>query len=92
MIYCLEEVDNGPDLANLFLKENAVLRIVEGSASLGRVPCIEANAWSEKQEPWRDELYAPCSRKLVRRSIRAIPYFLWANRKPGEMTVFLKRI
>ncbi len=91
IVYCLEEADNGPDLANVYVKENTTFRIGETPASLGRVPCITADARTEDQAAWNGELYVPRARKLVKRSIKAIPYFLWANRKPGEMTVFLKR-
>ena len=92
IVYCLEEVDNGPGLANVFLKENTTFNVVKGALALGGVPCITANAFAEDLSQWRDLLYAPHNRKLVKRPIKAIPYFLWANRRPGEMSVFLRRL
>ncbi|MDA0322094.1 MAG: glycoside hydrolase family 127 protein [Verrucomicrobia bacterium] len=90
VVYCLEEADNGADLANVFLPKHAVFRMVKGPASLGGVPCISATAHAEDTIAWRDTLYAPRQSKMVKRPIKAIPYFLWANRTPGEMTVFVK--
>lgn len=90
LVYCLEESDNGPRLADLRLPASSPLRVRCGSRILGGVPIIEANAERRDVTAWGRALYraAPGRKRAVR--IRAIPYFLWANRKPGEMRVWIR--
>jgi len=92
VVYCLEEADNGANLTNVYIKEKTAFRVKKGPASIGGVPVLTATAWTEDAAAWRNTLYAPATRKMVRRPIVAVPYFLWANRRPGEMNVFLGKV
>jgi DUF1680 family protein len=89
VVYCLEEVDNGSNLTNVFLKEDTSFKIEQGPESLGGVPVLTAAAWAEDLVPWADALYALRRQGMVPRNIAAVPYFLWGNRSPGEMNVFV---
>ncbi len=41
---------------------------------------------------WKKALYRPAAETKSRPvKIKAIPYFLWDNRKPGAMAVFIPR-
>lgn len=50
---------------------------------------LMATAWAEDPAPWADVLYAPRRSEMTQRNITTMPYFLWGNRSPGEMNVFL---
>jgi len=90
IVYCLEEVDNGPNLAQIVLPSDAEL-VVEGKDPIledavtlrGMATKVDASAWG-------DELYAPIPYNSKTVPIRAIPYYAWANRTPGEMTVWIR--
>ncbi|MGB4219273.1 MAG: beta-L-arabinofuranosidase domain-containing protein [Bacillota bacterium] len=85
VVYCVEEADNGPNLAELWLPADAELR-VEMDPVL-KVPAIVGQG--VRRVSSSDALYTterpvdkPCT-------IRAIPYFMWDNRGLGEMRVWI---
>ncbi|MCL6599947.1 MAG: glycoside hydrolase family 127 protein [Alicyclobacillus macrosporangiidus] len=88
VVYCLEEVDNGPVLADVSLPKSTELTVSYDKDLFGGIPVIlargERRIWSG------DSLYAPATYETCPVEIRAIPYFLWANRSPGEMTVWIR--
>lgn len=91
-VYCLEEVDNGNLLANIFvdptqaLKETAPLEDFPGA-----LPTLELQG-ERLVETIEDPhaLYGlpHFAKKSV--TLQAIPYAQWCNRTPGEMRVWLK--
>ncbi len=94
LVYCVEEADNGPNLAALS---------VDLDAPLAEVPCriagvdaiaLECDAYRRDEAAFGDgALYRPATeeaRREHRVKIRAIPYFLWGNRGQGEMRVWLR--
>ncbi|MCJ8328723.1 MAG: glycoside hydrolase family 127 protein [Lentisphaeria bacterium] len=89
VVYCLEEVDNSQGLANTYVNDKTRFKISTGPASLGKVPVLTAKASMQDMAAWKDDLYRTDKNKMVKREIVAVPYFLWGNRKPGEMTVFM---
>ena len=44
-----------------------------------------------RPDDWGKKLYRPARSKMQAVSLAAIPYFLWANRKPGEMLVWIRQ-
>jgi len=88
LIYCLEEADNpGGPVQRLTLPRDATLR-AERAQAFGGVTMLKSPA---KELVSGDEgaLYSttpPVSRDAT---LAAIPYFLWANREPGSMTVWI---
>jgi hypothetical protein len=54
---------------------------------------VEGWGAAEDIGKWKGELYRspPAADKMKRAKIRAVPYFLWDNRKPGAMAVWLPR-
>ena len=91
VVYCLEEVDNGKNLHDILLPKRPIFTIKKGPKNLGSIPMIHAEASSRKTSDWKGTLYSADAGKSETRLIRAIPYYLWANRKPGEMTVWLRK-
>ncbi|QPC85013.1 glycoside hydrolase family 127 protein [Phototrophicus methaneseepsis] len=93
LVYCLEEVDNGPQLANIVLKADAALEATVDEDLFGGVPVIKGKAVRIEPSTWPGGLYQPQSLVDYKRSeiqLKAIPYYLWANREPGEMRVWIR--
>ena len=75
IVYCLEGVDNkGIDLFKLSLPTSSELKTEHRATLLGGVTVIRAPGLDEKKTPV---------------TLTAIPYFAWANREKGPMTVWL---
>lgn len=91
-VYCMEQVDNGKALYQLQLPRKTEFTISEQVGSLGGVKVIQAAGQRMKPtEEWADELYRSDSRwKLEQVNLKFIPYFTWANRGVGEMTVWIQ--
>ncbi|ADH61394.1 protein of unknown function DUF1680 [Thermoanaerobacter mathranii subsp. mathranii str. A3] len=91
VIYCLEEMDNGPNLNNIVLPKECKFEVKYEKDLLNGVCVIETEAEREDYGSWGEELYkvdVNVSYKPVR--IKFIPYFAWANRAPGEMMVWVR--
>ena len=92
LVYCLEECDN-PQVGALLLPRTAKLAARHDPRLLGGMTVIEGTARRLDEQGWRGRLYAPaCTQKTKATRFRAIPYFAWANRKPGAMVVWLPEI
>ena len=89
VVYCLEGVDNGKDLAAIVLPEAAKLTMKFDKQLFGGTPTIGANAARRDPKAFGGDLYRTSDAKLGHAAIEAIPYFLWANRKEGEMLVWI---
>lgn len=88
LVYCVEETDNKAPLNAYVLKDDARMRL-DHAEGLGDAVALEIEAIFESQPT--DALYVttPPERKSV--SLKAIPYYLWDNRAPGAMLVWLRR-
>jgi hypothetical protein len=93
IVYCLEQCDHTADIRLIRLPNRATLKTRFDSKLLGGVTRIEGVALEEMPSPWRGHLYQPVDeRKMRTTKIRAIPYCLWDNRKPGAMVVWLPQV
>ena len=91
LVYCVEEADNGKDLADLILPARAKLTAKYDPRLMGGVVTINAPAKRRATKHWGDTLYRPAGQsRFVNVKLKAIPYALWANRKTGEMRVWLQ--
>jgi len=91
VVYCLEEVDNGPNLPDLSLLQDAKLTLGGCDQSLGGAPVIHGVARrSAMTSQWKHVLYSPVALEREEIAIRAVPYFAWGNRQPGEMLVWIR--
>lgn len=91
VVYCLEEVDNGSNLPDLSLPQDAKLTLGGCDQSLGGAPVIHGVARrSTMTSQWEHILYSPVDPKREEVAIKAIPYFAWGNRQPGEMLVWIQ--
>lgn len=91
-VYCMEQVDNGKGLYQLQLPRKTEFTISEQMGSPGGVKVIRAAGQRMKPtEEWADELYRSDSLwSMEPAELKFIPYFTWANRGIGEMTVWIQ--
>ena len=90
VVYCLEEADNGRGLADITLPRTAKLSARFAPGLLGGVPVVTARARRRDPRGWKKRLYSADRSPTSAVAIKAIPYFLWANRRPGEMIVWMR--
>ncbi len=93
LIYCLEEVDNGAHLANVAIPRDSQLETNFEGDVLGGMAVISGDALRIEAREWSGGIYQPQAVVEYTSSpfnFKAIPYFLWANREPGEMRVWIR--
>jgi DUF1680 family protein len=89
LLYCLEEADNGKGLCQYEI-DPGTLREYEKELCGGKVICIEADGRKRLPANGSGKLYYLHDEQIAYTPVKGmfIPYFLWANRQPGEMTVW----
>jgi DUF1680 family protein len=96
IIYCLEQVDNGDrDVGSLVLPNDSALSAEWAPNLLNGVMIIRGEALSSSINEFKGELYrstTDISSKLQRVQFTAIPYYAWANRTSGPMTVWIRSL
>jgi uncharacterized protein len=89
VVYCLEEIDNGPNLHEIVLPNKSELKAEFDDNLLGGITVITAEA-QRYNSPWEDELYKANVESQYRPvTVKFIPYYAWANRTSGEMMVWI---
>ncbi len=91
LVYCLEECDNGANLSALSVDPGSAFSVFKDSQLLEGAVVIEGKGVRESEDGWGNHLYRPYKTAEKETKIRLIPYFLWANRAPGEMAVWIRR-
>ncbi len=90
LLYCLEGADNSIGLNRLRAPEIARFECRFEPDLLGGVTTLSARAEADSTADWTQTLYRTAPSKTETASIKAIPYFAWDNREPGEMLVWLR--
>ncbi|MGO4548348.1 glycoside hydrolase family 127 protein [Paenibacillus sp. 2TAB23] len=89
-VYCLEEADNGGQLFHLSLPATSELSSTFDNGLLGGMQVITGNGVRFDSKHWQDELYRRDADWTTEQTeLKFIPYFAWANREPGEMSVWI---
>ncbi|MDP4097274.1 glycoside hydrolase family 127 protein [Paenibacillus sp. P96] len=89
IVYCLEEVDNGANLQDIELAVGSKLEAVYDDELFGGSVVICGTATrSDAIAAGSDALYATSPAARIPVQIKAVPYYAWSNREPGEMTVW----
>jgi len=92
LVYCLEEKDNGKNLAEIFVSADQKIEEVP-SKLFGGVTLLKLKGKRMKEDAWsEDELYAQHKVILEEVDLTAVPYPYWNNRGVGEMTVWMKEL
>jgi DUF1680 family protein len=91
VVYCLEEVDNGPQLSTIHVGNPARLYSRFEADTLGGLVCCYSGG--KKEADWKDDtLYRPVQDTVYEdKALRWIPYYAWANRRSGEMAVWFPK-
>jgi hypothetical protein len=92
LVYCVEEADNGAPITSLMLPADAHLSSRFDTQLLGGCTVIEADGWRDDSETWGEALYRTAAKKRQPAKLTFIPYYLWANRGEGEMSVWVREI
>ncbi len=75
IVYCLEAVDHAEaDVSGMVLPRNADLRAEHRPELLGGVTVLRGQVQTKEQQPV---------------ALTAVPYYAWANREKGPMTVWI---
>jgi uncharacterized protein len=89
LVYCLEQVDNGPNLDSVTLPSDGSFQPAEQPDMPGGILALVGPGVREL--PQTDSLYAdepPATQEI---KVTAVPYYAWNNRGPGEMLVWIRR-
>lgn len=93
LVYCIEEVDNGKNLASYFIKDGENVVETYQEDILGGTTVLKLKAKKLSNAGWKqDELYKERRSTLEDAEIRAVPYCYWGNRGAGEMLVWIKEL
>jgi uncharacterized protein len=89
LVYCLEEIDNGPNLDAVTLPSKGTFEPAELPETLDGVLALVGPGVREQAQT--DSLYAdePPPKQEIR--VTAVPYYAWNNRGPGQMLVWIRR-
>lgn len=93
-VYCLEQIDNGPNLAALQVDvKQPPVEAAPVEALPGQIPTLETSGRRVTATGVdREILYSDADIQAEPCTIRAIPYCLWENREPGELRVWVDAV
>ncbi len=90
IVYCIEEVDNGKNLSALSLSLSDRILTEFKDDLLGGAVLVSAQGFRADDASWGKSLYHPLALKKKPVEIKAVPYYMWGNRNPGEMQVWIR--
>jgi len=95
IVYCLEQQDQEPDvdILDVRIDETGPLETKREKGMLGGIVTVEARGYVADNRKWKNRLYKTVgdSTSCHPVSLRAIPYYAWANRGPNAMRVWIPR-
>ncbi|HEU5128276.1 MAG TPA: beta-L-arabinofuranosidase domain-containing protein [Glycomyces sp.] len=86
VVYCAEEVDNAAPVPALAVRSDAALQVARNETT--GLDEITVDGVIDRRED--EALYTTESPTMEPTTIRAVPYFSWANRGKGTMAVWLR--
>ncbi len=90
LVYCLEGVDNLVNMDRVGVPANSEFIPLTDPNLFNSTTVLEGEGFLSSESSWSGRLFqsmgVPQKVKL-----KAIPYFLWDNRKPGDMRVWLSQ-
>lgn len=92
LVYCLEEIDNGKNLSELYVDTSKGIEEMD-SELFGGIKKLTLKGKRIGEADWNEgELYGRHPLTLTDVTLQAIPYAYWNNRGMGEMTVWVKEL
>ena len=91
LLYCLEGVDNGSDLDNFYLPDDAEITVRFDDELLGGINILEGSGY---RETISDDfpLYQDKAYPNTKMPFKAIPFAYWDNREEGDMQLWLREM
>jgi uncharacterized protein len=94
LVYCLEQADLPPaiHLEDVRIDPHAPLKATWQEKILGGITILEAQGKAVDMRAWGEELYRAIpvdGLPLSPLRLTAVPYYVWANRGPGAMRVWI---
>ncbi len=90
LVYCAEQVDNpAVPVDSIRLPRKAKLATRERTDLFGGIVTVTAEGMSAGADDWKDDLYRSEPPAENPQSWTAVPYYLWNNREPGKMLVWI---
>ena len=91
-VYCLEQTDNAENLAAVHVSPKAEISVSSPVPELpGNLPALCFHG-KRLHSFSGNELYSSPDFTFSDETLTAVPYGLWCNRTPGEMTVWMKTL
>lgn len=92
IVYCLEEKDNGDQLQQIYLEEGQEFTEEYEGRLFNGVVTLQVKGKRISDDGWNgDTLYRTYrGKKYSEQKLKMIPYYSWANRGIGEMTVWVR--
>ncbi len=90
-VYCLEAADNpGVDIHGVSLPPTTGIQEMRSDTPVAGAIVLKAHGLQPDIASWGGELYATSTPSTKEVALTAVPYYLWANREPGPMTVWIR--
>lgn len=90
LVYCAEQADNPTPVPDLILPRDAVVADKPRDDLFDGIVTLTAPAETIAARDWGNDLYRTTPPEVSQTTLTAIPYFLWANREPGTMQVWIR--
>ena len=91
LVYCAEQADNTLPVTSLRVPRDAAISTAERGDLFGGIVTLVVDGYSIDVD-WADDLYRSAVPDAQPTRWVALPYFLWNNREPGEMTVWIPEV
>lgn len=93
LVYCLEEADNGDNLASVFVDSSCELKEVYDQQLFSGTGVLTFAGKKLSSTGWENgALYQSVKAEFEDVMLKAIPYCYWNNRGKGEMLVWMKEL
>ena len=90
LVYCVEQQDIAGPVARMRLPAGAALTSDWQGAVLGGIIVVKAMAQTTDAANWGEALYRTTPPSRTNSPLTAVPYYIWCNRGPNPMQVWLK--
>lgn len=90
LVYCLEGIDNPVSLNRIRVPAATSFTANFEPGLLEGVVTLAAEASADATGDWNGDLYRTAPPRTETVPIKAVPYYAWDNRQPGEMLVWLR--